>query len=57
MEIIRVPMEVLNETLYPKNRNYRFPIMGVKVLSYEQSELLLNKLGLETETQLKEVTE
>ncbi|MBY0217883.1 helix-turn-helix transcriptional regulator [Paenibacillus illinoisensis] len=57
VETIRVPVEVVNETLYPNNSSFRFPIMGFKVLSSEQSELLLNKLGLETESQLKEVKE
>ncbi|MCK2020512.1 helix-turn-helix domain-containing protein [Peribacillus frigoritolerans] len=56
VETIRVPVELVNETLYPKNNNYRFPFMGFKVLSSEQSELLMNKLELETESQLKEVT-
>lgn len=54
VEACRIPIEVVNGEIY--DNNDRFPIMGFKVLNSDQSELLLNKLELETEPQLKEVT-
>ncbi|MCU7766491.1 helix-turn-helix domain-containing protein [Priestia megaterium] len=54
VESCQIPVEVVNHTIYRKNE--RFAIMGFKVLTSEQSELLLNKLELETEPQLKEIT-
>lgn len=55
VEPIRVPVELMNETIYGKN--HRFPIMGFKVLNSEKSESLINKLDLETEEQLKNYTD
>ncbi|WP_226556632.1 helix-turn-helix domain-containing protein [Priestia aryabhattai] len=54
VESCRIPIEVVNDTIYGKNE--RFAIIGFKVLTSEQSEQLLNKLELETEPQLKEIT-
>jgi len=56
-ENINIPVETINMAVYPKNstllEDYRYPLMGFKVLNASQSEAVLDILNVDVGSHLK----